>query len=348
MTDRREAALVICPGRGTYGAPELGYLSRYHPDKDDLLTRFDALRSSLGQPGVRKLDSQEVYSPSDHTRGDNASALIHACAYADFLSIDTAEFDITAITGNSMGWYIALACAGVLDETGGMHLVNTMGTLMHEALIGGQMIYPIVDENWLPVPGRLEGLLADMAVVNDTEGLTVSVSIALGGMVVIAGNDDGLKALAERLPPVDDRFPMRLFNHAAFHSPLLAPVSEKARDRLGADLFHQPACPVIDGRGQIWRPHSSDIDALWRYTLETQVVEPYNFTLAVQAGLKEFAPDRIIILGPGTNMGGAVAQCLIAMEWKGLRSKADFLARQADDPLVYAMGFEEQRRLAVG
>ena len=120
------------PGRGTYNKAELGYLSRRHPDKAELFAQFDEYRADLGQKTVSELDGAARYSLATHTRGDNASALIYACAYADFQSIDRDQFDIIGVTGNSMGWYIALACAGALDAMGGMKVVNTMGTLMQE------------------------------------------------------------------------------------------------------------------------------------------------------------------------------------------------------------------------
>ena len=49
--------------------------------------------------------------------------MIYACAYADFLAIDRDRFDILGVTGNSMGWYIALACAGALDVMNGFEVV---------------------------------------------------------------------------------------------------------------------------------------------------------------------------------------------------------------------------------
>ena len=74
--------------------------------------------------------------------------LFMPCAYADFLSINRDKYDIVAVTGNSMGWYIALACAGVVDLENGARIINTMGTFMQDSLIGGQIIYGVVDEQW--------------------------------------------------------------------------------------------------------------------------------------------------------------------------------------------------------
>ena len=45
----RKTAVVICPGRGTYNATELGYLGRHFPDPT-LLARLALPGGSLLQP----------------------------------------------------------------------------------------------------------------------------------------------------------------------------------------------------------------------------------------------------------------------------------------------------------
>ncbi|MCB1367095.1 MAG: ACP S-malonyltransferase [Rhodobacteraceae bacterium] len=339
----RQTALVVAPGRGTYNKEELGYLQRHHAGQGALLAEFDAQRQAAGQASISQLDRADRFSLSCYSRGDNASALIHACAVADFAAVDPARFDVVAVTGNSMGWYIALACGGALDMAGGFKVVNTMGTLMQEALIGGQMLYPFVDEDWREIPGR-RGEIMDL--IARIEGLYLSIS--LGGMLVLAGEDAALAEAEKHLPQVQGRFPLRLSNHAAFHSPLQAKVSDQGRAALPVSLFGGPDIPLIDGRGQIWWPHASDPDALREYTLGHQVVMPYDFTGAMRTGLREFAPDVVIILGPGRTLGGAVAQSLIACSWQGLSGKAEFQSRNREAPLVLSMGMEDQRGLVTG
>ena len=137
MTPVRRTALVVCPGRGVYNKSELGYLHRHHADKSALIAQIDAYRASLGQPTVSALDSTKSFAPEIMTRGDNASPLIFACSLADFLSIDRDGVEVVAVTGNSMGWYTALACGGALSHHDALAVINTMGGYMHEALIGG-------------------------------------------------------------------------------------------------------------------------------------------------------------------------------------------------------------------
>ena len=343
----KKRAVVICPGRGTYNKDELGYFHRFHQDKLNILNVIDTHRKAQDQVSVSELDQMPNYNMRLHTSGENASSLIYACSKGDFEAIDTDEYDIVAVTGNSMGWYIALAVAGALDEQGSIELINTMGSMMKNGVIGGQIIYPIVDDDWREDPTKISHVKDVMQAVNKLEHCEVYTSIKLGGFIVVGGNKSGLKELEQRLENIDDRYPMNLFNHAAFHTPLLAETSKQAKQLLGKKLFNQPKIPMIDGQGDIWQSYSTDTDALWEYTLGRQVDDYYDFTKAIEVAVKEFAPDKLIILGPGTTLGGATAQSLIKHHWQNMECKQDFISRQKSDPFVLAMGMAEQRALVI-
>ncbi len=337
-----KTAVVVCPGRGTYNKTELGYISKFFPNAP-LLESFEAVRRKANQTTLGELDGAERFSIASHTRGDNASALIYAATIGDFSSIDRERIEIVAVTGNSMGWYSALACAGALTPEDGFGVANTMGALMQESLIGGQLVYPFVDDDWRPQPDRRAALLALVDSIGARADHDLHLSIDLGGMLVLAGNQAGLAAFDQAVEPLQQRFPMRLANHAAFHTPLMAPVAAKGRARLPATLFNQPELPLVDGRGAIWWPIGADAEALWSYTLDAQVTQTYDFTLAITVAAREFAPDLFIITGPGATLGGAVAQSLILAGWRGMRSKEDFRAQQESRPLLASMGMPEQR-----
>ncbi|WP_170763795.1 ACP S-malonyltransferase [Ruegeria lacuscaerulensis] len=340
-------AVVICPGRGTYYKPELGYLHRHHSDCMEMFHDFDAIRSETGQDAVTALDGAARYTVAKYSRGDMASPLIYAASLADAQALAD-DIEVVAVTGNSMGWYIALAAGGALSPQNGFRVVNTMGTLMQDHLIGGQLVYPFTGDDWQDDPERKADLLADVAGINAMDGHDLALSIDLGGMLVLAGNENGLKAFETSQPVVQERFPMRLANHAAFHTHLQAPVAAEGRTRLGMDLFGQPERPLIDGRGKIWWPGATDTQALWEYTLGHQVTETYDFTLAIQTAAREFAPDLFIVTGPGATLGGAVAQSLVLADWRGMGSKAAFQVQQDAQPFLIAMGREDQRALATG
>ena len=337
-------AVVICPGRGTYNKTELGYLHRHHARRSATLARFDAIRSEAGQDTVTTLDGATRFLVGKYSRGDIASPLIFASSVLDAQALAD-DIQIVAVTGNSMGWYSALTVGGALSPENGFRVSNTMGTLMQEHLIGGQLVYPAMDEHWRYAPDTAEALLAEVARIDALPDHRLCLSIDLGGLLVLAGNDAGLAAFEASQPPALGRFPMRLANHAAFHTDLQAPVAAEGRSRLDAGMFEQPRHPLIDGRGAIWWPGASNLDDLWDYTLGHQVTEPYDFTRAVQTAAREFAPDLFIIAGPGTTLGGAVAQSLIRAGWRGMLDKDSFTEQQEASPFLISMGRDDQRLL---
>lgn len=342
----KKRAVVICPGRGTYTKETLGYLRQYGDHVRDFAADLDHKRRERDEPTVSALDQAEVFKPQIHTRGEHASSLIYACAYADFMAINRDKYDIVAVTGNSMGWYLTLAMGASLDRDGAFQVINTMGGMMKEGVIGGQVIYPVCDENWQRSQEKETAVELVVSQIREREGYEVYPSIFLGGYIVLGGNRQALSALLKELPPVEN-YPFQLINHAAFHTPLLRETSERAFALLGEELFFKPKIPLIDGRGFIWQPYSTKTDELRHYTLGTQVVEPYDFSTAVAVALKEFIPDALILLGPGSSLGGAIGQILVQNDWWGLKSKGHFQEMQSKDPFVLAMGRPEQRELVV-
>ncbi|MEE2024528.1 malonyl CoA-ACP transacylase [Alkalimonas mucilaginosa] len=338
----KKTAVVVCPGRGSYNKPELGSIGRWHGDKAAVLAELDKVRAELGLASIAELDGAAHYASRLHQQAENAAGLIFSAGLLDYQSINPAEYEVVAITGNSMGWYTALGCAGVWHPAAAMQYVCQMATLTAGAA-GGQCIYPLVNSDWQPDAEKIalvKALLADYAG-------ELFESIRFGGYAVLAGSETAMQAVLSRLPKVDERFPLLLPGHAAFHSPLMAEAASKAMAAIPESAFDRPRLPLIDGCGHIWQPYSTEAAALKRYTLDRQVQGCYDFGLAIEVAVKEFAPDALILLGPGSSLGGAVAQSLIRLNWQGLGSKADFSARQQQDPLLLSMGLAEQRSLVL-
>jgi acyl transferase domain-containing protein len=345
----RKTALVVAPGRGTYGKNELGSIARLHGARfANLIADFDAQRAERGQPTVSELDGADRFSVATHMRGDVAAPLIYTATALDFLSIDRDKFDVVAVAGNSMGWYSALALGGAVSVADGFRISNAMGLNSQTHGPGGQILLQVVDDDWRPVPGLRETLLTLVAAIAARPGHALALSIDLAGMLVIAGDEAGLAALVAEAPPTPGRDPLRLAGHGPFHTPLMFGSSDKAKAELPATLFGGPALPLVDGRGHIWRRFASDPADLWDYTFGHQILAPYDFALSVQVAVREFAPDVLILPGPGDTLGGAIAQTLISIEWQGISGKADFMARQAADPILLSMGRAEQRALVAG
>ncbi|RUO53365.1 malonyl CoA-ACP transacylase [Pseudidiomarina homiensis] len=345
----KKTALVICPGRGTYNKPELGSISaniaasssKIKEDLQEVLTRIDQEREQLGLATVSELDQAKLFKTSLHQKPEHAAALIYAAGYLDFLSIDREHYDVVALAGNSMGWYTAMACAEAWSVSTSTRLVTSMAQLTAGGA-GAQFIYPIVDANWRPDRQRIALVEAQLAKHQGE----LFRSINYGGYAVLAGTEAACHAAVKELPTADERFPMILPGHAAFHTSLMADAAATARETWPVAAFQTPQTPLIDGRGQQWLTPATDLRALQQYTLGQQVTETYDFSKSIQVAVKEFAPDHIILLGPGSGLGGAVAQALIEQQWQGLTDKADFSQRQTQaQPFVLSMGLPEQRAL---
>ncbi|MCB0361451.1 MAG: hypothetical protein KDD35_01935 [Bdellovibrionales bacterium] len=339
MNKPKKRSLVICPGRGSYTKESLGYLNSHRARMKDFIDDIDNRRQAEGLPTISELDSAASFSPALHTKGEHASPLIYSCAYTDFKSIDLNEVEILAIAGNSMGWYLTLAFGGALDLAGAYQLIGTMGSMMKNQLIGGQIIYPLVRENWQQDQEKQDLLFRLISEGNQIPGNQIYPSIYLGGYLVLGGNKGGLDFLLKNLPPVE-HFPFQLINHGAFHTPLLTEISEQALTIISQDIFQKPNIPLIDGRGHIWKSYSTDVRLLYEYTLEHQVVETYDFTKSIEVGLKEYNPDQLILLGPGNSLGGAIGQILVKLKWQGITTKQDFVERQKRDPILLSMGLK--------
>ncbi|MEO8251962.1 MAG: ACP S-malonyltransferase [Chloroflexota bacterium] len=337
MTPR---AVLACPGRGSYAAASLRSLPGDHP----WVIRAEQLRAEYGLEPLLDLDRAERFDFSRHLQPIHASPLIFLVSMLD-AEAAVADYQITAVIGNSLGWYTALAVAGALPFEDAFRLVQEMAILQQEPLPsggpGGQVIYPLADAAWRPDPqlhAAVAAALAEPAINGDGH---VHESIDLGAYAVLAGDEAGVARLLGRLAPVrvgERIFPLRLSQHGPYHTPLVAHVAEVARERLGDLEWRAPSATLIDGRGARWTPWSTDPDALRDYTLIEQVTTPFRFAVSVRVALREEAPELLVLPGPGNSLGGICGQLVVAEGYRGIRSREDFEAVQRSAaPVVLSM-----------
>ena len=333
----KERIIVICPGRGSYVRSSHNYLSDKNKYISKELAFFDNKRTTLGLKTISDLD-KTVFRSSTHMAGEHASLLTYSCSLADFNNINRNKFDIIGVLGNSMGWYSALSLSGAISLNSSFNLIQTMGSMMKNKIIGGQIIYPIINKNW-QIEERI--ILKIKSVIKNIDA---HISIFLGGYIVIGGSQDSLDYLINELPKVDD-YPFQIPFNAAFHTPLMKETHQKAVNMLTRLEIESPKIPLIDGLGKIWSPYSTKVEDLLDYTLKTQVISMYNFSKSVEVAIKELCPDKIVILGPGNSLGGPVGQVLIKISWDSITSKKDFIDKQKLDPFIISMGIPDQRKL---
>ncbi len=330
--------LVVAPGRGSYGPRELGTLARAARESERAEAEVARIASALDAvrgDSIRALDGRAAWDPA-LLGPEHANSLIFACSLLDFaLCFDRVE--IAGLIGNSLGFYTTLALSGALSLEDGAKLVATMGRLQARHARGQQLIYPWVDDEWRPVPERRAAIHAAIE-----SGIAFD-SIRLGGFAILACED----ARAVRLPSARQGgrdYPFVLEGHHGYHSKLAEAVVAPAARELSSLEWRAPRAHLVDGRGAVFSPWSTDGRALADYALGSQVREPFDFTAQLVTALRELAPDSIVLLGPGESMGGAIGQTIVQERFQGISSKQAFLERQKSaEPVLHALGRPDQR-----
>lgn len=329
-------ALVVLPGRGSFRPEHLGTIA----ENSQILAKSDRFRQQFNRKTVTELANADKFSAKFHIAGENASILTAVYGLSEFEHLAD-DINVVAICGNSMGWYTTLIASGVLSPEDGLHLIETMGQYQASNQMGAQLLYPMTNADW-----TLDRKIYEQInqLVQDTHDL--HWSIHLGHQAVLGGSKSAIKQVQSILPPKTIgtiQFPLILPMHSAFHTPLMKVSSERACQDLATLSFNAPIVPIFDGFGRHWRPHTADTNQLKAYTLTAQVTDPFDFKRMIQSAVQEYAPDCIIQLGPGGNLGGAIAHSLIEINWTKLHQKSDFLDRQSSNPFVYSTARPEQR-----
>jgi [acyl-carrier-protein] S-malonyltransferase len=229
---------------------------------------------------------------------------------------------------------------GALSLEDGYRLVQEMSLLQQEPLPsggpGGQVIYPLTGPDWRLDPDLVATVEAALAE-GDGE---VHASIDLGGYAVLAGSETGVARLMQLLPParVGERlYPLRLALQGPYHTPLVGHVADAAQQRLANVHWQAPEVALVDGRGARWSPWSADPAALRDYTLGEQVTTPFRFAASLRVALREWAPDHLMLPGPGNSLGGICGRAVVAEGYRGIHSRADFETAQQRDALILSL-----------
>ncbi len=331
----RPIAVLLCPGRGSYGKGELGTIARLlrdgvpeHEELRSALDEADSVRARDGRPTITELDKAPTFRPGVHLDGKNAAELIYFATMAQ-LPMLRERYELVAVAGNSLGWYTALAASGAVDASAGALCVRTMARLQ-ELARGGQLLTTTVDAEWRVDPS-LRSAVDDALAETNARGAEqfVARSIRLGGHEVLAGTEQGIAQLLAILPKVtsgEREFPFRLAGHGPFHTPLCREVCAAAQEELSELPVRMPALHLIDGRGDVHTPWSADPDELLDYTTGDQVTTTFDFSASVRTALREFNPDVLLCAGPGTSLRAPVGHVVIREGYRGIDTRTALFA----------------------
>jgi hypothetical protein len=131
---------------------------------------------------------------------------------------------------------------------------------------------------------------------------------------------------------------LRLAAADGWHTPLRAAAVEGAADRLEDLAWERPNVTLIDGRGVRFTPFSTDPADLARTTLREQGRTTYDFAVGMGVALRDYAPDVVLLAGPGGSLGASCAQLVVMEGYRGIRTRVDLEAAQSGPtPLLLSL-----------
>jgi acyl transferase domain-containing protein len=187
-----------------------------------------------------------------------------------------------AMTGHSIGEYVAACLAGVMSLEDALQLVCYRGQLMQELPPGAMLSVPLAEEELKPY---LDDEVS-VAALNTT------------ARSVVSGSYEAVEALEERLKEngIETR---RLHTSHAFHSKMMDPILETFTVRVKNTTLNKPEIPYISNVTGTWITTSDAVDpAYWAKHLRQTV----RFSEGISELLKK--EDALMLeVGPGKALG---------------------------------------------
>ena len=211
---------------------------------------------------------------------------LFVCDLAAFRVLEAEGAHFEGAAGHSLGEFVALVAAGVLEDVDAFRVVVTRGRAMQEAsnatpsgmtaIIG---LSPADAAEICRVAGR--GDVLEVANENAAKQVVLSGSIPAIERAEEAARSKGAKAIRLRVA-------------GAFHSPLMRPAQDAVREALSHATFHEPKmllAPNVSGR--VTRESTALRDLLARH-----VVSSVRWERSMRA-LAEAGIDSFVEAGPG-------------------------------------------------
>lgn len=253
----------------------------------------DVLERSEANAKVEQAEQILGWSVADLCQGDEEklsnTLYTQPCLYVvesllvDAVAAQGHQPDLLA--GHSLGEYVALYAAGVLDFAAGLHLVKRRAELMAQASDG--MMAALIGFN----PEQLEQALQstpDVVLANDNNS----------GQVVISGTPAGVEAV---LGQVKSKRAIKLNVSGAFHSPLMADAATEFQAVLDAVPFQSAQIPVLSNVD----PTPTQDAAILKERLTQQMTGSVRWR-EISLQLSQLGMERAIEIGPGKVLTGLI------------------------------------------
>ncbi len=276
---------LIFPGQGSQTVGMARALAAAEPIAAETLREADDI---LGIP-LSKLMAEGPDDELTATKNAQPALLAHSVAILRVIHDRLGPVAFTA--GHSLGEFSAHVASGTLSFADALAAVRVRGELMFDAGLQrpGTMaaVLGLDDEQATEVCARVD------------RGVCVPANFNAPGQVVVSGDIEGVKQLAEIAPEAGAKKVILLNVSGAFHSPLMEPAAVGLSEHLDGIDFQDPMVPVISNvtaRPVTLGPEARDL-------LVSQLTSPVLWSGSI-ATMVEKGVDRFLELGPGKVLAG--------------------------------------------
>jgi [acyl-carrier-protein] S-malonyltransferase len=200
------------------------------------------------------------------------------------------------MAGHSLGEYSALVCAGVINFTDGIKLVQARGQFMQQAVPEGVgAMYAII--------GLDDAIVMDCcAIAQADSNLVVSaVNFNSPGQIVIAGNKQAADQAAVLCKEQGAKRALPLAVSVPSHCALMEPAAQQLQQLLATIDFKTPTVPVINNVDVAYPDQPEAI----KQALVAQLYSPVRWTETVLK-LAELEVQQLLEVGPSKVLTGLV------------------------------------------
>lgn len=197
------------------------------------------------------------------------------------------------LTGHSLGEWSALVCAGIIEFSDAVYLVQQRGKYMQSAVPAGVGAMAAI----IGLEGQAVKTICEKACEGEDQVAAVNFNSPV--QTVIAGTVAGVDKAIKLCQEAQAKRALPLPVSAPFHTELMRPAAEKLEEKINSTSFNKPEIPVIHNVNAQTESDPEKIKAL----MVEQVYSPVLWVDCVQAMINQ-GVDTTAECGPGKVLSG--------------------------------------------
>ena len=277
----------VFPGQGSQSVGMLAELGAVHPI---VIETFAEASSALGYDlwHLVQHDNDGQLNQTHITQ----PALLASSVALWRLWLQQGGVTPTVLAGHSLGEYSALVCAGALDFSDALKLVEARGHFMQAAVPPGEGAMAAII-------GLDNAAIADACQQSAHGEVVAPVNYNSPGQVVIAGSSAAVERAMTACKDAGAKRALPLPVSVPSHCALMLPAADKLSAMLEGIDIKTPAIPVVQNVGATVANSSESIAS----NLVAQLHQPVLWTQCIEA-IADSGANLVIECGPGKVLNG--------------------------------------------